>query len=98
MTLSAATFLERHPEFASINETNPAMVTGAIADAIAEVDATACGAETDKVVRLKAADALARSPFGQQAQLVNDEGQTPYQASLEKTIERIGHGYRVEPT
>lgn len=97
MTLSAATFVERHPEFAAVYASHPAVVEGAIADAIAETDATACGAETDKVVRLKAADALARSPFAQQAQLVDDEGRTPYQVTLEKTVERIGLGYRVEP-
>lgn len=97
MTLSAATFVERHPEFAAIHASNPAVVEGAIADAVAEVDSTVCGTETDKVVRLKAADALARSPFGQQAQLLDDEGKTPYQVSLEQTIQRIGLGYRSVP-
>lgn len=94
MTVSAASFVEQHPEFAALHASNPAMVTTALADALAEVDATACGTEADRVQRLKAADALARSPFAQQAGLVDDEGRTPYQATLERITERIGLGYR----
>lgn len=87
-------FITSHPEFAAIAASHPGMVSTALDDATAATDATVCGAETDRVVRLKAADDLARSPFGQQAGLVDDEGRTPYEKSLEATTLRLGLGYR----
>jgi hypothetical protein len=87
-------FVAIHPEFANIAANHPAMVSTALADAAAETDATVCGAESDRVVRLKAADVLARSPFGQQAALVDDEGRTPYARSLEALVDRLGLSYR----
>lgn len=94
MAVTVEQFVAIHPEFAAIAASNPAMVSTALADAAAETDATVCGSETDKVVRLKAADGLARSPFGQQAKLVDDEGRTPYEKSLAATVNRLGLSYR----
>lgn len=94
MALTVEQLVAIHPEFAAIATSHPTMVSTAIADAVAETDATVCGAETDRVVRLKAADALARSPFGQQAGLVDDEGRTPYEKSLTSVVQRLGASYR----
>lgn len=94
MSLTPEQFVAIHPEFAAIAAKHPAMVATALVDAAAATDATVCGAETDKVVRLRAADELARSAFGQQAGLVDDEGRTPYERSLEGTVQRLGLGYR----
>lgn len=94
MPVTVDSFVARHPEFREIAAAHPTMVSTAIADAVAETDATVCGAETDRVVRLRAADELARSPFGVQAKLVDDEGRTPYQLSLERLVQRIGLTHR----
>lgn len=94
MAVTVEQFVAIHPEFAATATSHPAMVSTALADAAAETDATVCGAETDRVIRLKAADALARSPFGQQAKLVDDEGRTPYEKSLAAVVSRLGLSYR----
>lgn len=94
MALTVEQFVAIHPEFADIVANHPVMVSTALADAAAATDATVCGTETDRVVRLKAADELARSPFGQQARLVDDEGRTPYEKSLSSLTERLGLSYR----
>jgi hypothetical protein len=93
VTITYAQFVARHPEFAAPGVPE-ALVQGELDDAALEVDATVAGAETDKVIRLKAAEALARSPFGQQANLVDDEGKTPFTLSLKAAIDRLGGGYR----
>lgn len=94
MAVTVDSFVASHPEFREIAAAHPAMVSTALADAVAETDATVCGAETDRVVRLKAADELARSPFGVQAQLVDADGNTPYNLSLERLVQRIGLTHR----
>lgn len=94
MSVTVDSFVASHPEFREIAAAHPTMVSTALADAVAETDATVCGGETDRIVRLRAADALARSPFGAQAQLVDDEGRTPYQHSLERLVQRIGLTHR----
>jgi hypothetical protein len=94
VALTVEQFVAIHPEFADIAAKHPVMVSTALADAAAATDATVCGAETDRVVRLRAADELARTPFGQQAQLVDDEGRTPYQVSLSAAVDRLGLSYR----
>lgn len=94
MAVTVDSFVASHPEFAAIATSHPTMVSTAIADAVAETDSTVCGDETDRVVRLKAANELARSPFGAQAHLVDDEGRTPYERSLERLTQRIGLTHR----
>lgn len=95
MTITVEQLVAIHPEFAAIATSHPVMVSTALADAAAETDATVCGVETDRVVRLKAAHALARSPYGQQAGLVDDEGRTHYERSLDALVDRIGLTHRV---
>lgn len=94
MALTVEQFTAIHPEFAAIATSHPVMVQNALDEAAAETSADVCGAETNKVIRLKAADTLARSPFGQPSTLVDDEGKTPYLRSLETTVERIGLSHR----
>ena len=94
MAVTVDSFVASHPEFADVAAQHRDMVATAIADAAAETDATVCGAETDRVVRLRAADELARSPFGAQVKLVDDEGRTPYEKSLERLVQRIGLTHR----
>lgn len=97
MSFTVEEFVSLHPEFAKMAATHPAMVSNAIAEAVASTDAAVCGAETGRLVRLKAADDLARSPFGQQAGLVDDEGRTPYERSMTSTVERLGLLHRTVP-
>lgn len=94
MALTVEQFVAIHPEFTAIAADHPVMVSTALAAAAAATDATVCGAETNRVVRLKAADELARSPFGQQARLVDDEGRTPYEKTLASLTGRLGLSYR----
>ncbi len=58
MSVTVDSFVASHPEFREIAAAHPTMVSTALADAVAETDATVCGAETDRIVRLRAADAL----------------------------------------
>lgn len=91
MTITYEQFVVRHAEFAALPE---AVVQGELDDAALEVDATVAGTETDKIIRLKAAEALSRTPFGAQAGLVDDEGNTPFTLSLKSAVDRLGLGYR----
>lgn len=94
MALTAEALVAAHPEFTAIAASHPGVVSTAIADAAAETDASVCGAETDRVVRLKACDLIARSPFGAQANLVDEDGITPYSRTLEQVVSRIGLTHR----
>lgn len=87
MTVTVASFKLVHKEFDSIDSD---VVQLHLDEAVAETDSEVCGSLTDKVVRLRAADALARNPFGQQATLVDDEGKTPYSKTLEDLLDRLG--------
>lgn len=66
MTVSNATFLETHPEFAKAGTDQ---ITAALAFAELETSDTAFGDSRDYAVMLKAADKLAASPSGRDARL-----------------------------
>lgn len=70
-------FIAEFPEFSSPD--NRSLVEAKIAEATAMLDESAFGeALYNGAVGYKAAHLIAMSPFGRQAQLVNDDGSTVY--------------------
>ncbi len=92
MAVDRASFLARYPEFEPASK---AMIEGEIADAIDNVDTSVFGTKTDQAVRLKAAHALALSPFGQQARLVSKSGATTYGKQFDALVRSVTPGFRV---
>jgi len=72
---TASTFRAAKPEFS--DATDPQVET-ALADAGAYCNADVFGDQHDQAVGLYAAHLLAISPFGQNARLVNKQGDTTY--------------------
>lgn len=75
MTWTAASFMQRYPEFATMDA---ALVTSAIAEATAYVDPALAPIDADRGIGLKTADILALSPFGQTARMQSKDGSTTY--------------------
>lgn len=67
MTVSVATMIATHPEFA---KAGTVQITAALAFAELETSDTAFGDSRDYAVMLKAADKLAASPAGRDARLM----------------------------
>lgn len=80
---TAAQFKLYFPEFGSLTD---AQVLVHIEAAERELNATAFDALYYDAVAYKAADRLCRSPYGQQNQLVNDDGQTTYGIYFEQEL------------
>lgn len=80
-------FKNMHKEFASVADD---VVQTHLNEAAADTDADVCGAQTDRVIRLKTAHALAISPYGASARLVDDDGNTPYEKTLATLTENLG--------
>jgi len=88
MTVLAADLIAAYPEFA---DTPTAQITAAIESAAGRLDSRIYGTEYDQAVKLQACHLLAVSPFGQQARLVSETGDTTYQTSLNRlTRQRAG--------
>lgn len=81
MAVSDADFLVAFPEFA---KTNPALRASRLAHAELMTSADAFGLKRDHAVMLRAADLLATSPLGRDAQLQADAqgGPTVYRRQL----------------
>lgn len=84
-------FKSMHKEFADVADD---VVQTHLNEAADDTDATVCGGQTDRVIRLKACHAIALSPFGAQAALADENGVTPYLKTLETLTGNLGlaHG------
>lgn len=90
---SLATFVRDFPEFASVATTNAEFVQAQLDSAALEIDADAWGEKVNLGHGLATADAIASSPFGQQAGLAGSNG-TVYFAKLMRLRELVGGCYR----
>jgi hypothetical protein len=79
MAADTATFILAYPEF---QNAGTSVLTAALAQA-ETLTSDSFGAQRDVVIYLTMADALARSPIGRDAKLVDDE-QTVYQHTLDR--------------
>lgn len=84
--MDRGTFVQRFPEFDSAD---PDAVTAALAQADRQVSDTWVERRED-FVGYVAADLLARSPFGRDARLVKQGGDTVYSATIERL--KAAHG------
>lgn len=75
MTWTAASFKRHYQEFERIPDD---VVLSRLADAATQCDPRVFAARLDEAVGLLAAHKLALSPFGQQARLKSDAGDTVY--------------------
>jgi hypothetical protein len=80
MSVDAATFALEYVEFANVNTSHPAMVARALRLAATEVDADVFLEAYQDAVFLKAAHALALSPFGENLRAGYDKNDSPYLA------------------
>ena len=72
-------FRALHREFRSVAD---ALVQAKLDAAALSIAPDVYGAKTDRGIELKAADLLARTPFGLSQRLVSDKGETVYSREL----------------
>lgn len=89
MAVTTASFLVRFPEFAAVD---PAVIARVLADSASEVNDAVFGTLTDKAIELRAAHALAISPYGQNARLEGDTTNTTYGAEFERLARSLASG------
>lgn len=87
MALDFASFVLRHPEFASCDS---GMVSTVLADTEKELTLEAFGEQFDAAHALATAHRLALSPSAQNARLNNWTSETPYSAQLDALRFRAG--------
>lgn len=80
-----ANFKTRFPEFAAAGLNDP-MLQAYLDDAIAQIDVSSCGTLSDQIIYLLTAQALALSPSGNTATLVNRDGSTVYDERLARVM------------
>lgn len=84
MAVSLATFVANYPEFA--NAPSP-VAQNALNDAYSMTPAAVWPAPIlDQAAQLRAAQALALSPFGRNMALANEEGKTVYDGRLQRLV------------
>jgi hypothetical protein len=77
----------RRPEFRTVNDI---LAQAAIDEAVATLAPDVYGPDRiDRAISLKAADILARSPFGRSQRLVLDDGSTIYSKELQQLSNEV---------
>ena len=89
MSLDAATFKIRRPEFASVDDP---VVEAAISNATALCPVSRWKTLQDQGIELRTAVALALSPFARNMALASKDGSTVYDAQLELLVQIVGAG------
>lgn len=95
MAVDATSLLARFPEFTAANTSYPNLVSGAITDATALVDATEYGDKADMAITYLAAHFIAINPLGELARLDKRGEKTTYLLMFERVKKSIGFGCRV---
>lgn len=92
-TISVDDFITQHPEF---RNSNPAIVSTALAAAMAECDSNAFGSFWDLAVRMKAAHLISIGMYAQQPSLSPTKSPapggvqtTPYSVEFDRILKRI---------
>lgn len=89
MSLDTATFKINRPEFASVDDP---VIQAAIDKATQLCPSRRWGALQDQGIELRAAKALALSPFARSMALVSKDGSTVYDGALDELIIIVGAG------
>lgn len=93
MAVTPAVFVTNYPEFAQALTSNPDLVQQEINNAYALTPASVWPpAILDQGAQLRAAQALALSPFGRGMALANEEGKTVYDQRLDRLIAIVAAG------
>lgn len=79
-----ADFLVRFPEFGATDVENAGLVDACLAEAILAINAEIWGAKFDQVHGLETAHRLAITPFGRNAKLSSEKGESTYGEQLRK--------------
>ncbi|MBW2672072.1 MAG: DUF4054 domain-containing protein [Deltaproteobacteria bacterium] len=94
MAVTAASFLERFPEFEAAGST---LIEASLTDARLMISSSAYGVKYDMAVRFQAAHLLAINPLGEMARLDMDKcgsDATTYSAQLKTIQSSLGLGVR----
>jgi hypothetical protein len=87
--VDAATFIALFPEFAAVNDQQPALVPVTLAQVELRVS-DSWEATRDEIVGLECAASIAAGPLGRAAQMQAKDGSTTYSKRLESRY--ISHG------
>jgi len=91
MSWTPATFRAVLEEFENISD---AVIQDALSEAALEVRSSVFGQKTDSAVKWRAADLLARRPFGEMAR-IDKTGKTIYLERYQEIVNQVAYGYRV---
>lgn len=92
MAVTPSEFVANYPEFAEMLTTNPAALQNVLDDAYKKTPVALWTTLTDEGAQLRAAQALAQSPFARNLELANNDGKTVYDARLAELVDIIGAG------
>jgi hypothetical protein len=91
MAVTVASFLVAFPELAPAGEP---LIAAKLAEAARSVNANVWGVKTDDGVSYLAAHLLACSPYGENARLSSDKGESTYGRRFEALRWQVGAGLR----
>jgi hypothetical protein len=93
VAVTPAQFVTNYPEFAQAFTSNPALVQKELDNAYAMTPASVWPASIlDQGAQLRAAQALALSPFGRGMALANEDGKTVYDERLGRLVAIVAAG------
>lgn len=95
MAITVTDFKARYPQFSTAED---ALIEASLAQAAREIDLVICGDQADDIQALRAAQDLSSSPFGIQAGLATQQGNTyvtAFDQPLERRLRAIGTAYRL---
>jgi hypothetical protein len=93
VSVSPSQFVANYPEFADALSQQPALIQNVLDEAyLLTPDSVWPAWLVDQAAQLRAAQALALSPFGRALQLTEKDGGTVYDARLERIARLVGAG------
>ena len=90
--INVQVFADRYPEMRAIALQNPGFVNSTLAESDRQIHVTVPG--RDDLIMLATAAALARSPMGRAAQMVDKSGESAYSLALKSAYEVLALGDR----